>query len=238
MDLAADNKTENKSECFQLAMQASKKMDTFKDQENIIKEFLGNADTDVQNAAEVWLSIYYEHINDFDKAQKILDNTKLIGEYKLSMLFNLAAAYDDADYDDKALVIFHQIIKEFPEEEKEILEIIREMHNGSNNSDGELNKPTTESIVPEYFTTAYPNPFNASTTIAYNVPNSGHVKIHVYDILGREVKTLVDDVIEQGQNTITWNGSNDLNMAVATGVYFYRVQLEDHVLTNKILMLR
>ena len=64
----------------------------------------------------------------------------------------------------------------------------------------------------------YPNPFNPSTTISYDVPKSAHVNIVIYDILGRVVTTLVNEVKAANRYNVVWNASN-----VSTGVYFYRM---------------
>lgn len=64
----------------------------------------------------------------------------------------------------------------------------------------------------------YPNPFNPSTTIGYDLPKNSHVNILIYDVLGRVVTTLVNEVRAANRYTVEWNASN-----VATGVYFYRM---------------
>ena len=64
----------------------------------------------------------------------------------------------------------------------------------------------------------YPNPFNPVTTIAYSLASAGNVKLVVYDILGREVKTLVNEVQQQGAYKVSFNASD-----LASGVYFYRI---------------
>jgi hypothetical protein len=64
----------------------------------------------------------------------------------------------------------------------------------------------------------YPNPFNPSTTISFDVPKSAHVNIVIYDVLGRVVTTLVDEVKPANRYHVVWNASN-----VSTGVYFYRM---------------
>lgn len=65
----------------------------------------------------------------------------------------------------------------------------------------------------------YPNPFNPATTIRYNLPASGHVTLKVYDILGREVATLINGEQQAGKHTVTFNGST-----LSSGVYFYRLE--------------
>jgi Secretion system C-terminal sorting domain len=65
----------------------------------------------------------------------------------------------------------------------------------------------------------YPNPFNPSTLIRYQVAHTGSVRLNVYDVLGREVATLVNDVKPAGFYSATFNGAN-----ILSGVYFYRLQ--------------
>ncbi|MCX6163986.1 MAG: T9SS type A sorting domain-containing protein [Ignavibacteriae bacterium] len=66
-----------------------------------------------------------------------------------------------------------------------------------------------------------PNPFNPVTKINYELPKDGKVKLVIYDILGREIKTLVNELKQAGRYTIEFNGNN-----FASGVYFYRIQVE------------
>jgi peptidyl-Asp metalloendopeptidase len=68
----------------------------------------------------------------------------------------------------------------------------------------------------------YPNPFNPSTTIRYEIPEVSRVSLVVYDIMGREVQRLVDGVIEPGYYTATWEGRNKSGSPVASGIYIYR----------------
>ena len=72
--------------------------------------------------------------------------------------------------------------------------------------------------VPKEFSLSqnYPNPFNPSTTISYDVPRNAHVSLVIYDILGREVATLVNEVQTANRYQVVWNATN-----VSTGVYFY-----------------
>jgi photosystem II stability/assembly factor-like uncharacterized protein len=67
----------------------------------------------------------------------------------------------------------------------------------------------------------YPNPFNPTTKINYELPKDGRVKLVIYDILGREIKTLVNELKQAGRYTVEFNGNN-----YASGVYFYRILVE------------
>ncbi|MBI5022004.1 MAG: Ig-like domain-containing protein [Ignavibacteriales bacterium] len=79
--------------------------------------------------------------------------------------------------------------------------------------------------VPEKFSLQqnYPNPFNPITKIEYGLPAESHIRLKIYDILGREVITLVDDIQSAGYRTIEWKSNNSSGMNVASGIYFYRI---------------
>ena len=81
-------------------------------------------------------------------------------------------------------------------------------------------------IQPEQFSLHqnYPNPFNPETKIAYKLSSAAKISIQVYDILGRKVRTLVNEEKDTGAYTVSWNGKNDLGHSVASGVYFYKLE--------------
>jgi hypothetical protein len=79
----------------------------------------------------------------------------------------------------------------------------------------------------------YPNPFNPSTTIHYALPARSPVTLSVYNTLGQQVSTLVNENQEAGYHDVKFDGSN-----LASGVYFYRLQAGDFVQTKKLLILR
>ena len=72
----------------------------------------------------------------------------------------------------------------------------------------------------------FPNPFNPSTTIMFEVPWQSRVTIAVYNLLGQRVATLVNDEKPSGRYSLMWNGRNDDGAPVATGIYFYRIHAE------------
>ncbi len=79
----------------------------------------------------------------------------------------------------------------------------------------------------------YPNPFNPSTEISYALPEKAHVTLKVYNLLGQEMVTLVDDTKSAGRHTISWNAAGN-----ASGVYFYRLQTDDFSATKKMVFLK
>jgi uncharacterized lipoprotein YddW (UPF0748 family) len=79
----------------------------------------------------------------------------------------------------------------------------------------------------------YPNPFNPTTQIRFTIPSSGRVTLKVYDVLGREEATLVDETMNPGLYTITWNAAS-----AASGVYFYRLVAGTYVQTKRMTLVR
>lgn len=72
-----------------------------------------------------------------------------------------------------------------------------------------------------------PNPFNLRTTIRYQVPIGGHLSISVYDLLGREINTLVNEVKQAGEHTVDWDGTDSNGNRVSSGTYFYQIKWEN-----------
>jgi hypothetical protein len=95
--------------------------------------------------------------------------------------------------------------------------------------------PTSSTTLPAISLLAqnFPNPFNPSTTIKYELRQAVHVKLTVYDILSREVSVLVNDGRDAGVHEVNFDGSN-----LASGVYFYRLQAGDYVATKRLLLLK
>jgi hypothetical protein len=95
-------------------------------------------------------------------------------------------------------------------------------------------------VVPEQFDLSqnYPNPFNPTTKIDYQLTKDIPVTIKVYNILGQEVKTLVNQLQKAGYYTIEWNGTNNSGSTVSSGVYFLRLRTQGFVSTKKMMMLR
>jgi len=72
----------------------------------------------------------------------------------------------------------------------------------------------------------YPNPFNPATTIRFGLPSAASVRLTVYDALGREVRSLLDQEEPAGYISVTWDGTNSAGAHVASGIYFYRLQAQ------------
>ena len=89
----------------------------------------------------------------------------------------------------------------------------------------------TLSLITNYSIECYPNPFNPSTTIRYQLPKYGYVTLKVYDIVGNEVKTLVNGYRSSGSYAINFDASS-----LASGIYFYRIQTNDYFAVKKMIL--
>ncbi|MEN8248092.1 MAG: right-handed parallel beta-helix repeat-containing protein [Bacteroidota bacterium] len=88
----------------------------------------------------------------------------------------------------------------------------------------------------------YPNPFNSITNIQYSVPesdtyNEQEVKLSIYDLHGRKIKTLVNESQKSGVYTVEWNRKGDSGKAVGDGIYFYRIKIGDFFKTRSMILL-
>ena len=83
-----------------------------------------------------------------------------------------------------------------------------------------------------------PNPFNPSTTIGYQIAQSGRATLRVYDVSGRLVRTLADRAHDAGIYQVRWNGADDTGRPVASGVYFYRLQSGNFSETRRMVLLK
>jgi len=79
----------------------------------------------------------------------------------------------------------------------------------------------------------YPNPFNPSTTISFSLPRRSFVTLKIYDVIGREIATIVSEELSAGNYSRSWNASN-----MSNGVYFYRLQADQFSETKKLFLLR
>jgi hypothetical protein len=100
--------------------------------------------------------------------------------------------------------------------------------------------PTSIRAVPNMLTLFQnvPNPFNPSTRISFSLPVRTKACLSIYDVHGKLVRTLVDDVLDKGLNERTWDGKDFRGNSVSSGVYFYRLNSGDRTLTKKMILLK
>jgi hypothetical protein len=97
----------------------------------------------------------------------------------------------------------------------------------------------TSAIPQEYsLSQNYPNPFNPATRIEFSLPVQSRTTLKVYDVIGREVATLLNGERNAGRFTVEWNGRDQFNAPVASGIYFYRLETGSFVQTKKMMLLK
>ena len=84
----------------------------------------------------------------------------------------------------------------------------------------------------------YPNPFKPSTVIEYSLPIRSDVSVVVFNLLGQQVKALVNETQSAGIHSVEWNGTDENGNGLASGIYFYRVIANDFSETRKMVMLK
>lgn len=115
---------------------------------------------------------------------------------------------------------------------------------GASKTDGTFTVSGSDVTADEFFPKqfklfpAYPNPFNPSTTIEFDLPRNGHVIIKVFDMLGHFVSELKNETLEIGHYSLEWNGRDFNNMEVSSGVYFFQIFIEQIKYNQKIVKLK
>ncbi len=94
--------------------------------------------------------------------------------------------------------------------------------------------------LPERFDVSrnYPNPFNPTTSFQYVLPHSTPVKVIVYNLQGKTVKTLVNTIQNSGTYTAVWDATNNVGQTVPSGIYLYRIEASGQVLSRKMLLMK
>ena len=164
----------------------------------------------------------------FDKWQIYFDGLKDTDNAKSTM-----EQFEKQYPDDELLVIMKTAMGEWgsAEVEKFVERLAKEKGQKELASDG--------SQIPKSFAlfSNYPNPFNPETSIKYALPQSGHVRIEIYNVLGQRIATLIDTEMAQGYHVAKWDGRNSLGQRVGAGIYLVRMQSGSFVKTQKMMLL-
>ncbi|HWP82394.1 MAG TPA: T9SS type A sorting domain-containing protein, partial [Bacteroidota bacterium] len=127
-----------------------------------------------------------------------------------------------------AQAAYRELIQKFPDTDKGLLVAIN-----PGVSEVEGSAQTAQSIEEAPPLANFPNPFNPSTTIQFKVTNPGKVSLKVYDVLGREVATLVNEHKEAGLHAVQWDAGS-----LPSGMYFYRLEANGKSYVQKMLLVR
>ncbi|KUO61801.1 hypothetical protein APF79_12095 [bacterium BRH_c32] len=188
----------------------------------------------------------HQMVNAGEYSGAINNLTTILSKYNLNenieknTLFTLGSFYTlFADNKTGADNYFITLKAKYPEDDlTSQIEIIKRMGN-SLAGDKKIILPNpeikseTENNNEEISISNYPNPFNPTTTISFALPQSGNIKLIVYDALGREAAILADGMFEVGKHNIKFDGSN-----LSTGIYFYRITTPATIITKKMILVK
>jgi len=193
----------------------------------------------IKGVAKRFMMDYYNYQNEFNSALTLADeiikenilNNELIGD----LLYAKGLIYENSlNNKDEAKKIYTELVTNYADnsiykmakQQLRNLGIEVKEKRGKEIAVNESNKLTFE-------TSNYPNPFNPATTISYTLPEDGKVQIKVFDVLGREVTTLIDNFTSKGTHNVEWNGSD-----YASGIYFYTITFKNQSINKKMLMIK
>ncbi len=108
----------------------------------------------------------------------------------------------------------------------------------------EFGAPPVSNEVDEYNimnklqVNVFPNPFNPTTTISFNNPETSKVSIGIYNIRGQKIRSIAKEVFRKGENSIMWDGANDKGSRVASGIYFVKIQSGTNIAVKKVMLMK
>lgn len=142
----------------------------------------------------------------------------------ITMPFDFMNIYTDANSSGGATATRVQVLQE-------ILEFFE--------TPGSFGQPV-DAVVPfgKFTAKNYPNPFNPSTRIDFHLPRTGHLSLKVFNVRGELVKTLIDETRISGDDSIVWDGNNDVGEQASSGVFFYEIRTAGEVLVGKMVLIK
>lgn len=245
--IATDSKSEEAKSALQwiyAILRSDDTQNTLKEKENFFGYLEGvrNASAEFENTALQYMILW--KIFEKDQAAVIqLSNEALnqaTGGEKKWILANLASAYAYSGQIKEAKNSLQNLRENFPDEkaiialvESDIVSIEAQLAKGEWKP---FEKTTlSEKKIPANFELSqnYPNPFNPTTAFSYSLTEPSNVELKIYDYLGREVATLVNDFKDVGTYSVSYNAIN-----LASGIYFYKIQAGKNVSIRKMLLLK
>jgi hypothetical protein len=98
--------------------------------------------------------------------------------------------------------------------------------------------PAVEDVLCDGLKPNYPNPFNPTTSIIYSVEDRSHIKLSIYDVNGRRVRTLLNGTSEPGEHTISWDGRDSQGVTVSSGIYFLCLKTNRGMFSRKMIVIK
>ena len=234
---------------FQLAKSA-RKIGRLGELEPLLNELQKETDPQIQYHSRNWLCYLYASRNKMHKAEKLASKVPAGSSLERTLLLDICSYYA-AWKDTVNATRIADILKSRHNNDVLEMELEAAMEGyvdfqqvrGKTKIKRPVINPAMEPEVTvadtvQFKTGVFPNPFNASTTVHFNLKDEGHVSIVVYDLLGRKVKTLVDENRSTGAHRVVWDGRDESGMTASSGIYFVRIRTRDAARTFKISYLK
>lgn len=218
---------------FKMAKSALK-LGQLADQEAFLLNMTKGTHPEVQHMARVWLAYLYATQKKMSKAEEIAfkapTGTRAERTELLSLVSYYASQGDQPSADRIAGVLRSSHKDEYLEFDL----------NAALEAPLELSEPLapTKDKTESVALTNYPNPFNPTTTIRFALPDKKFVRLRVFDVLGRQVRTLASRKMSAGIHQIIWDGRNSAGAGVAAGIYFASLKTGNEIKTIKLLLVR
>jgi len=104
---------------------------------------------------------------------------------------------------------------------------------------GETGLENVELQISNFKLSNFPNPFNPTTTISFSIPLDSNIELSIYNIKGQKVKQLISDQLPEGQHSVVWDGRDEKNQSVGSGIYFYKLMIgNEEIACKKMLLLK
>lgn len=183
---------------------------------------------------------YYVYTQEYNKALDLLeklkkDYAKVYPEWEIDFEKGIIYKYHLKD-SRKAIEMFKNVMDQCPDES--FLYWVKLQLEDLGVPELAKKNVSLEKTEAEVTLQNVPNPFNPQTEIHYTIPESGKVILRLYDILGREVRTLVNEEQNAGSHVAVWDGKDQEGRPVSSGPYFYHLQFKEHRITGKMLLMR
>ncbi len=188
-------------------------------------------------------ALEYALARNYDSMISLYD--RIIDEYpdtfhELTALYDAIAYHVEIKCDfKKAAELLTRMESAYPDDELTFLAhiLVGENKEEFSRKSG-LKDQTIKTIIEFRLNQAFPNPFNPSTTISFDLPEEVSVRIDIFDVSGRRIRTLLNEPKSAGTHQVVWNGQDDHGNSVASGLYVYRIQAGDFVQSKKMLFMK
>jgi len=222
---------------------ASFRLGTLKEDLPYIESYLTAKDAELAHQARNWVAFAYASQGDLKKAEGITFQSPkgTLGERELLLqLISYYAAYGMETEVGRLEKEF--LAREFPDDTKDRQDDLAAAKSNADlgmfDYETQPREATQGTASEETSLVAYPNPFNASTKLAFRTEDAGHASLTIYNTLGQKVRTLFDAPIQAGRHEVVWDGRDQFGQTASTGIYLCRLLTDRRQQTMKILMVK